>query len=265
MKPVFVGGSLSFKGDKKAKKKKAKGAKHTLDKKSPTTSNRDDLHATVDAEEEAISFADEAASRDKSSSQSPSLLEADLTDAEKKALKKKREREAQELASLAKKSHRERVEEFNEKLASLTEHNDIPRVCRVHVHRLAVFPCPALSFARCGWTIPCLPFACFLLAPYVASLLSSLSVSDSAGERGGKWLRNLLGCPAVLRPRYQLISWPCARGRSGAAWASVLLFLRLKAGFALPGLQPYAFLWRPRCGDQGSPRSGRAVAPSWLT
>jgi protein FAM32A len=195
MKPVFVGGSLSFKGDKKAKKKKkAKGAKHTLDKKSPTTTNTDDLHATVDAEEEAISFADEAANGEKFSSHSPSLLEADLTDAEKKALRKKREREAQELASLAKKSHRERVEEFNEKLASLTEHNDIPRVCFVHVHRLAVLSCPvSRAFLRSVWMDD---------APRLShrTCLSLLSVFDPAGERGGKRVIDWLG---PLRFRFQ--------------------------------------------------------------
>ncbi len=55
-------------------------------------------------------------------------IEAELTDAERKALKYKLERERKELEQLAKKSHRERVEEFNEKLSNLTELNDIPRV-----------------------------------------------------------------------------------------------------------------------------------------
>jgi len=51
-----------------------------------------------------------------------------MTDAERKALKRRQEREQKELEQLVQKSHRERVEEFNEKLASQTEHNDIPRV-----------------------------------------------------------------------------------------------------------------------------------------
>ena len=37
-------------------------------------------------------------------------------------------REKQELEKVASKSHRDRIEEFNEKLGNLTEHNDIPRV-----------------------------------------------------------------------------------------------------------------------------------------
>ena len=52
----------------------------------------------------------------------------EMTDAERKALKRRHEREQKELEKVALKSHRERVEEFNEKLATQTEHNDIPRV-----------------------------------------------------------------------------------------------------------------------------------------
>lgn len=93
----FIGGSLSFKGDKSKTKKKKSKSKHKLDDKHQT--NRADTGA-----------------------------EEDLTEAEKKALRKKKERERQELEIVAKKSHRERIEEFNQSLASVTEHNDIPRV-----------------------------------------------------------------------------------------------------------------------------------------
>jgi protein FAM32A len=130
MKPVFVGGSLSFKGDKKAKKKKKSKAKHTL--KSPTEavdSAAADGGGGGDVISDVVSAPHEAD------------LESDLTDAERKALKKKRERELQELGKLAEKSHRERVEEFNERLASLTEHNDIPRVRRTA--RALAAACPA--------------------------------------------------------------------------------------------------------------------------
>ena len=96
MKPSFVGGALSFKGDKKkAKKKKKKDAKHSLKK---------------DSEEEAPQ------------------KEEHLTDAERKALKRRKERERLELEKAAQLTHRERIEEFNEKLGSLTELNDMPRV-----------------------------------------------------------------------------------------------------------------------------------------
>jgi protein FAM32A len=37
-------------------------------------------------------------------------------------------REAERLAKVAAKSHRERVQEYNEKLSKLSEHHDIPKV-----------------------------------------------------------------------------------------------------------------------------------------
>lgn len=96
-KSAFIGGALSFKGDKKKSKKKAKKSKHKLLKD-------EKKH-------------DEGYENDQ-----------DLTDAEKRALKFKLERERQESEKIAQKSHRERVEELNNHLSSLTELNDIPRV-----------------------------------------------------------------------------------------------------------------------------------------
>ena len=90
---AFTGGVLSFKGDKKKKKVK---------KKSQTVKHES---ATL-----------------------PAPIDDDMTEAERKAMRKQKERELQELEQVAKKSHRERVEEYNEKLGKLTEHNDIPRV-----------------------------------------------------------------------------------------------------------------------------------------
>ena len=87
---TFVGGKLNFKGEKKNKKanKKKRKSKH---KKEET---EDD----------------------------------DLTEVEKRSLKIKQIREEQDLKKLATKSHRERIEQFNDQLGQLTEHNDIPRV-----------------------------------------------------------------------------------------------------------------------------------------
>ena len=122
MKPTYVGGSLSFKGDKKAKKKKSK-TKHALQQKE-------------DREETSDSTTNNKAVTD--------ALDTDLTDAERKALKKRKERERVELALIAQKSHRERVEVFNEKLASVTEHNDIPRVRRIHMRLVHTANCKSL-------------------------------------------------------------------------------------------------------------------------
>jgi protein FAM32A len=99
MKAAFTGGALSFKGEKKAKKK---------------TKSKHQSKLKADDDERII---DKAYSPDD-----------DLTEAERRALVRKREREHKELEMVAKKSHRERVEEFNEKLGSQTELNDIPRV-----------------------------------------------------------------------------------------------------------------------------------------
>jgi protein FAM32A len=103
MAPEFTGGSLSFKGDKKKGKKKKSKTKHSLKDK-------------------------EKARLDEETPSQPLDVNDGLTDAERKALEKKRHREREELKQVAKKTHRERVEEFNEKLGNLTELNDIPRV-----------------------------------------------------------------------------------------------------------------------------------------
>lgn len=104
MPTAFTGGALSFKGDKKKKKKakkKSSQAKHKLD-------DRSSSGTVVPA----------------------SAIDplADMTAAERKAMERKKERIRIDNQKLAQKSHRERIEEFNEKLGSATEHNDIPRV-----------------------------------------------------------------------------------------------------------------------------------------
>jgi len=100
MAPTFLGGKLKLKGQKK--KKKSKHEKKS--KQIETEAAEKPLHH--DSEDEGD----------------------DLTDAERKSLKLKKEREKHEIEKIAKQSHRERVEEFNEKLGNLTELNDIPRV-----------------------------------------------------------------------------------------------------------------------------------------
>jgi protein FAM32A len=105
MAPSFVGGALSFKGDKKKKRK----TKHSLKAK-----KEKQIHDSEGATKVVVAES--------------TLQDEDLTEAERKAVARKLERERKELERVAKKSHRERVEEFNEKLSSLTEHNDIPRV-----------------------------------------------------------------------------------------------------------------------------------------
>lgn len=51
-----------------------------------------------------------------------------LTASQRRHLVRKIEKEKEEAKKLSKISFRDRVEQFNNKLASMTEHNDIPRI-----------------------------------------------------------------------------------------------------------------------------------------
>lgn len=51
-----------------------------------------------------------------------------LTPAERRYLERWQKIELQRLAKIAKKSHRDRIQEFNQYLANLSEHYDIPKV-----------------------------------------------------------------------------------------------------------------------------------------
>ncbi|XP_010526276.1 PREDICTED: protein FAM32A-like [Tarenaya hassleriana] len=51
-----------------------------------------------------------------------------LTPAERRYLEQTQKLEPQKLAKMARKSHRDRIHEFNQCLANLTEHYDIPKV-----------------------------------------------------------------------------------------------------------------------------------------
>lgn len=111
-KTAFMGGSLNFKGEKKRSKKKSKKSKHKIDtdEEVALTSRR---------------------KREESGSKDEVLLEEDgeeMTEAERRAHKRKLERQLEDNRKIAQKSHRERVEALNEHLGSLTELNDIPRV-----------------------------------------------------------------------------------------------------------------------------------------
>ncbi|KAL8521639.1 hypothetical protein ACS0TY_011966 [Phlomoides rotata] len=51
-----------------------------------------------------------------------------LTPAERRYLERRQKIELERLAKAAKKSHRDRIQEFNQYLANLSEHYDIPKV-----------------------------------------------------------------------------------------------------------------------------------------
>lgn len=106
-------GKLSFKGDKKSKKKSSK-SKHKL-------STHDDATNIESKQTEALI---------KKQQQDDPTIDSDeeLTPAERRSKKFKAQQARREMEKVVKLSHRERVEEFNEKLGKLTELNDIPRV-----------------------------------------------------------------------------------------------------------------------------------------
>ena len=54
--------------------------------------------------------------------------EALLTESQKRFLKRKNEVEDRAIKTLKTQSYRDRVESFNMKLSTMTEHNDIPRI-----------------------------------------------------------------------------------------------------------------------------------------
>ena len=115
MAPTFLGGKLKLKGKKKKKKSKhsLKSKKSTEDAAAVDSSEDKPLQTNIDSDEDD-----------------------GLTAAERRSLKLKKERETMDIEKLAKKSHRERVEEFNEKIGNLTELNDIPRVSIFYFYSL---------------------------------------------------------------------------------------------------------------------------------
>lgn len=107
---VVIGGKLNLKGDKKKSKKRK----------------------TADAQdqgENSASITSQVASTEGSSSNIEHIpREEFLTSTQKKHREKLLEAEAREMKKQASMSYRDKVDAFNSKLSTLTEHNDIPRV-----------------------------------------------------------------------------------------------------------------------------------------
>eukprot|EP00535_Pseudo-nitzschia_heimii_P002437 CAMPEP_0197173844 /NCGR_PEP_ID=MMETSP1423-20130617/615_1 /TAXON_ID=476441 /ORGANISM="Pseudo-nitzschia heimii, Strain UNC1101" /LENGTH=128 /DNA_ID=CAMNT_0042622709 /DNA_START=33 /DNA_END=419 /DNA_ORIENTATION=- len=120
-KSSFLGGALSFKGDKKKSRKTSKKSKTKHKLKDGET-----VKEMMGSSEHSRGESDRTL--DKFASSLDEVEDDELTEAERKALKFKQHRQKQESETIAQKSHRERVEDLNEKLGNLTELNDIPRV-----------------------------------------------------------------------------------------------------------------------------------------
>jgi pyruvate/2-oxoglutarate dehydrogenase complex dihydrolipoamide acyltransferase (E2) component len=132
-----VGGKLQLKGkalDVKGglKKKKRKRESHQqqlmLLKAAGKEGNKDAegaSHGTLEEESrEGVAAEEEEQERESQLA----AREDHRTPAEKKYHEQKEKLELRRLAKVASKSHRQRVEEFNQYLANLSEHYDIPKV-----------------------------------------------------------------------------------------------------------------------------------------
>ncbi|KAG1864756.1 hypothetical protein DFJ58DRAFT_772670 [Suillus subalutaceus] len=122
------GGSLKFKGGvaEGGIVKKKKKSKHKSNSQSDSAKDRERERV------KELLFKEEAelASGSASGSNSPALPGSDVrkTDAERRFEEAQRRRLENKVAQLARKTHKDRVNELNAKLESLSEHHDIPKV-----------------------------------------------------------------------------------------------------------------------------------------
>ena len=107
----FIGGKLKFKGEKKKLKKRSL--------------NSLENHQKVEEEEKKEQKNEQ---NEQKNEQIEEKIEEDLTESQRKHLKKKLKLENERMSKLIKITYRDRIEGYNNKLSSLTEHNDIPRV-----------------------------------------------------------------------------------------------------------------------------------------
>mmetsp|Transcript_6465 Transcript_6465/g.8913 ORF Transcript_6465/g.8913 Transcript_6465/m.8913 type:complete len:113 (-) Transcript_6465:90-428(-) len=101
-------GKLSFKSSGTKKKKKKKKKRKNTDSKVEVTEKK---QKQEDAKEEATEIPTEG-----------------MTESERQFLLAREKREKALIKSKIKKTHREKIKEFNDYLGNLTEHYDIPRV-----------------------------------------------------------------------------------------------------------------------------------------
>ncbi|EAU92792.1 hypothetical protein CC1G_01837 [Coprinopsis cinerea okayama7 len=121
------GGGLKLKGVVdggivKKKKKKSKSKSDDADKKIEREKIKEMLQS-----EDLVQTSSGSSSRN-SPSVNPESSSSRKTEAEKRFEEVQRQRLAQRVAKLAKKTHKDRVAEFNSHLESLSEHHDIPKV-----------------------------------------------------------------------------------------------------------------------------------------
>ncbi|KAL3736975.1 hypothetical protein ACJRO7_025841 [Eucalyptus globulus] len=133
----FVGGKLKLKG--KALDVKAGGVKKKKKKKQQETQHQDPVSEVIESELSAGEGAaalsnepieDEINDESKLSEEGKEAAPYDhqLTPAEKRYIEQREQIDVKKLAKTANKSHRDRIQDFNQYLANMSEHYDIPKV-----------------------------------------------------------------------------------------------------------------------------------------
>ncbi|SOV80767.1 conserved protein, unknown function [Plasmodium reichenowi] len=127
----FVGGKLKLKkdifkkDDKKGKKQKKdknnKKESELIEKKKKKSSEKGYIHEDNDQNKNAKELID---GEDKLND----ILNMNMTESEKAYHLVLKKREKQRIESILKESYRDRLQKFNDNLASLSEHFDIPKV-----------------------------------------------------------------------------------------------------------------------------------------
>lgn len=131
-----VGGKLKLKG--KALDVKAGGVKKKKKKKQQETQHQDPVSEVIESElsaGEGVALSnepieDEINDESKLSEEGKEAAPYDhqLTPAEKRYIEQREQIDVKKLAKTANKSHRDRIQDFNQYLANMSEHYDIPKV-----------------------------------------------------------------------------------------------------------------------------------------
>lgn len=106
-KPIVIGGKLKFKGSSSTTSKKRKP---------------EDASAG-----QGTAAATEAPPMDKATASAPDGASKAMTETQRKHMEKKMKLDLQQVKTNTT-TYRDRVEQFNQRLATTTEHNDIPRI-----------------------------------------------------------------------------------------------------------------------------------------
>ncbi|XVF09307.1 hypothetical protein REPUB_Repub07fG0081500 [Reevesia pubescens] len=127
-----VGGKLKLKGkalDVKAggikkKKKHKKQHQDQVTQNDLSAASGESAQASIDPNEEDINDATDKSSGDRKAPH----YDDHLTPAERRYIEQREQLDVHRLAKQSNKSHRDRIQDFNQYLANMSEHYDIPKV-----------------------------------------------------------------------------------------------------------------------------------------